>query len=90
MPPDSGRPRSCPICGTALNASQRTACSPEHAQQARRGDVRIAQAARDPRYLLALLQQERPALALQLHLACELNDPRQLALPLQRAGKERP
>ena len=89
-PPDSGRPRRCPICGTELTASQRTACSPEHAQKARRGDVRVAQAARDPRYLLALLQKERPALALQLHLASELNDPRQLALPLQRAAKKRP
>lgn len=91
MPPDSGSPRRCPICGRVLAASQRTACSPEHAQQLRRGGARVEQAARDPRYLLALLQQEHPALALQLHLASELDDPRQLTLSLDSpAGSQSP
>jgi hypothetical protein len=89
MPPDSGRPRLCPICRKVLAPSQRTACSPEHAQQVRRGDARIAQAARDPRYLLALLKHEHPEHALKLHLASELNDPRQLSLGLDGGAKER-
>ncbi|MFO0580503.1 MAG: hypothetical protein U1A78_41560 [Polyangia bacterium] len=76
------RERFCPVCGTPLLPHQRVACSSVHASRAQRAVKRFAESARDPRYVLALLQREHPELARQLHMASEMNDPRQLGLAI--------